>query len=207
MNFLHQIPLIKLYNLQFLTGNRARQYALLTYILENNIVHWEDVNFTPSFAVCSSDDLIHLDFFADWLVGFTSTFNFILKFTSIFSIGLVATILGFTNYELESSLFIPLSQAVLVSSQVDNNTKPKKTQKSKVGESVCTDLVVWGTNLRSTVVSGRITKQVRDMIVLAPYQYSVIVGLLLSDGTFWKGSTNKSQACGAIRVKTIFSPL
>ena len=33
------IPLIKLYNLQFLTINRDRQYALLNYILENNIVH------------------------------------------------------------------------------------------------------------------------------------------------------------------------
>jgi hypothetical protein len=33
------IPLINLYNLEFLTVNRAKQYALLTHILGNNIVH------------------------------------------------------------------------------------------------------------------------------------------------------------------------
>ncbi|KAG0632550.1 putative intron-encoded endonuclease [Tuber brumale] len=40
------IPLIKLYNLQFLTYNRICQYALLTYILENNF-------FSPLIPVCS----------------------------------------------------------------------------------------------------------------------------------------------------------
>lgn len=44
------------------------------------------------------------------------------------------------------------------------------------------DLVLWGTNLGSTVGSGRITKVERSMIKLAPFQFSVIIGLLLSDG-------------------------
>jgi hypothetical protein len=35
---------------------------------------------------------------------------------------------------------------------------------------------------RGTVGAGRFTKQVSDMIKLPLYQYSVIVGLLLSDG-------------------------
>lgn len=65
------IPLIKLYNLQFLTVNRAKQYALLLHIIENNIVHWENVQFTPSITLLSVNDIINLDFFADWLVGFT----------------------------------------------------------------------------------------------------------------------------------------
>jgi hypothetical protein len=43
-------------------------------------------------------------------------------------------------------------------------------------------LVVWGTNLASNVGSGRFTKQVSNMIVLPPYQKSVIIGLILSDG-------------------------
>jgi hypothetical protein len=42
--------------------------------------------------------------------------------------------------------------------------------------------VVWDTNLGSTVGSGRITKQESEMIKLPLYQYSVIVGLILSDG-------------------------
>lgn len=43
-------------------------------------------------------------------------------------------------------------------------------------------LVIWGTNLSSSVGIGRITKQESNMIKLPSYQKSVIVGLLLSDG-------------------------
>ena len=43
-------------------------------------------------------------------------------------------------------------------------------------------LVVWGTNLTSTVGMGRITKQESNMIRFPYYQKSVIIGLLLSDG-------------------------
>ena len=48
--------------------------------------------------------------------------------------------------------------------------------------SPCTDLVVWGKNIPSGVGWGRHTKQERNMITIPSYQYSVIVGLLLSDG-------------------------
>lgn len=44
------------------------------------------------------------------------------------------------------------------------------------------DLVLWGSNLGSMEGSGRLTKTERNMIKLAPFQYSVIVGVLLSDG-------------------------
>ena len=43
-------------------------------------------------------------------------------------------------------------------------------------------LVVWGTNLTSLVGFGRLTKQESNIIELPPYQFSVIIGLLLSDG-------------------------
>jgi len=43
-------------------------------------------------------------------------------------------------------------------------------------------LVVWGANLTSLVGKGRLTKQERNMVKIAPYQMSVIIGLLLSDG-------------------------
>lgn len=48
-------------------------------------------------------------------------------------------------------------------------------------ETLNTNLVVWGTNLNSTTKSGRLTKQVRDIIELPSYQKSVVLGLLLSD--------------------------
>jgi len=45
-------------------------------------------------------------------------------------------------------------------------------------------MVVWGSNLSSTVGRGRVTNIVKNMIKLPPYQKGVVVGLLLSDGYF-----------------------
>ena len=60
------LPLIKEYNLQFLTSQRVKQFNLVSYILENGIIHWEDVNFKESqFIKTPSDKLVKLDFFAD----------------------------------------------------------------------------------------------------------------------------------------------
>jgi hypothetical protein len=69
--------------------------------------------------------------------------------------------------------------------------------KSIIPTSTCTDLVIWGNNLPSGVGWGRHTKQERNMIAIPPYQYSVIVGLLLSDG--WliiPGTTHISPRLG-----------
>ena len=58
-------------------------------------------------------------------------------------------------------------------------------------------LVVWGANLTSLVGNGRFTKQERNMIKLAPYQMSVIIGLLLSDGWLtFASKTNKNARLG-----------
>ena len=65
------IPLIKEYNIQFLTANRYKQFALLNHIIDNNIVHWENVDFNPVECQSSVESLLNLDFFAHWVVGFT----------------------------------------------------------------------------------------------------------------------------------------
>lgn len=66
------LPLIKKFNLNFLTFQRVKQFALVNYILENSITHWNDVNFyVPEFSVIPANELVKLNFFADWLVGFT----------------------------------------------------------------------------------------------------------------------------------------
>jgi hypothetical protein len=52
-----------------------------------------------------------------------------------------------------------------------------------------TDLVIWGENLSSGIGWGRLTKQESNMIVIPPYQYSIIVGLILSDGWLIKASS------------------
>lgn len=65
------LPLMKLYDLQFLTFNRIKQFALLNYILDNNIVHWGNVKFTSTVLNLSEEDILNLHFFTDWLIGFT----------------------------------------------------------------------------------------------------------------------------------------
>lgn len=57
-------------------------------------------------------------------------------------------------------------------------------------------LVVWGTNLPSNVGSGRFTKQISNMIKFPPFEHSVIVGWLLSDGWLFIGNTNKNARLG-----------
>ena len=66
------LPFIKEHNLLFLTTQRVKQFALVNYILENSITHWENVTFKePEFIGKPVHDLVKLDFFGDWLVGFT----------------------------------------------------------------------------------------------------------------------------------------
>lgn len=65
------IPLIKKYELKFLTSNRFCQYDLLNYIIDNNIIHWENVKYTPTMPSYSVQHLLNLSFFVNWVVGFT----------------------------------------------------------------------------------------------------------------------------------------
>nr|YP_009568458.1 hypothetical protein [Drechslerella brochopaga]QBL02539.1 hypothetical protein [Drechslerella brochopaga] len=54
----------------------------------------------------------------------------------------------------------------------------------------CLNLTIWGVNLPSSVGTGIISKQERNMIKLPSFQYSVVVGLILSDG--WLSNSNRS---------------
>jgi len=83
------VPLIKSYNLQFLTFNRVKQYSLLNYIIDNQIIHWENVKFNTNLVGCEApstsltegfnfpvaalgvESLLKLDFFVNLVVGFT----------------------------------------------------------------------------------------------------------------------------------------
>lgn len=66
--------------------------------------------------------------------------------------------------------------------QTDSINKINNHVRGKKNYSSSTELVIWGKHLPSLVGIGRHTKQERNMISIPPYQYSVIVGLLLSDG-------------------------
>lgn len=54
------------------------------------------------------------------------------------------------------------------------------------------EVIVWGSNMSSGIGTGRISRQLAEMYQFTSYQYSVIIGLILSDGwiIFSKGSTN-----------------
>jgi LAGLIDADG DNA endonuclease family/LAGLIDADG endonuclease len=76
-----------------------------------------------------------------------------------------------------------------------NNLNLQK--RTNIPTSMCTDLEIWGKNLPSGIGWGKLTRQESKMVAVPPYQYSVIVGLLLSDG--WlviPSSTNISPRLG-----------
>lgn len=64
-------------------------------------------------------------------------------------------------------------------------------------------LVVWGQNLTSSVGKGRFTKAVSEMIQLTPYNKSVVVGLVLSDG--WITSSTKSNKNSRLGIQQSLS--
>ena len=71
-----------------------------------------------------------------------------------------------------------------------------------------TNLVLWGTNLSSSLGNRRITKQESNMIKLPPYQYSVVIGLLLSDGWLtFSNSRNTNARLGFLQSATNFNYL
>jgi hypothetical protein len=65
------IPLKKYYNLKFLTYNRSTQFKLLMYVLDNNIIYWDEIkdlknNMGENYIIILCSDLIKLDWFKSW---------------------------------------------------------------------------------------------------------------------------------------------
>ena len=65
-------------NIQFLNYNRRKQYFLFNYIINNNIIHWEDLNleeinnlFLKSNKILTFTEIINLPYFNNWFTGFT----------------------------------------------------------------------------------------------------------------------------------------
>lgn len=127
------IPLIKLYNLQFLTLNRVNQYSLLSYIIDNNIIHWEDVNFkNPVYVVKSEQDLIKLDYFASWVVGFIiaeSSFGIKSKGSAFFSVKQK----GLDNYNIIKGICLLIAEREAKPIKADAADCYQLTLSSKLG--------------------------------------------------------------------------
>ena len=75
----------------------------------------------------------------------------------------------------------------------------KRSPESPVAEKVpafTKSIVIWGTNLTSTV-GIKFTRKQLVMVQLAPYQYNVIIGILLSDGWLeFSSKANKNARWG-----------
>jgi hypothetical protein len=64
----------------------------------------------------------------------------------------------------------------------------------KSNENTCTSIVVWGSIMGSGIYSSlKFTKIVRQMFTFTEYVFSVIIGIILSDG--WLGIDQTWKKC------------
>ena len=69
-------PLLIYHNIFFLTSNRRKQFDLALFIFKNDIKYFEDLpyldNLSSNFNLpVNASDYLKLDFYRNWLVGFT----------------------------------------------------------------------------------------------------------------------------------------
>jgi hypothetical protein len=83
-----------------------------------------------------------------------------------------------------------LRQPSLKNNKVNNQNPAKQGGESPNNSN--TKIVIWGSNLESGLGVGRITKNIAAMYGLPSLQYSVIVGLLLSDAWLHKNTPAKN---------------
>jgi hypothetical protein len=72
--------------------------------------------------------------------------------------------------------------------------KPHLPSKSEDGTSESQALVVYGTNLGNSIGKRRLTQLVSSMYILHPYQMSVAIGVLMSDGYFYYSGHKKNAS-------------
>lgn len=187
-------PLFIYNNIFFLTNTRIGQFNLAMYILKNDIkLHSEisDVNNVPFvFEIPKNPvDYTLLPFFKNWIVGFTcpSKYPGVVEFVQ-------ANPLTYKRVKKDFKLLCSNKESyhfirrLYLLKQRETNAMKKRHYSTYITKR--TDMVVWGSNLSSTAGSGRNTNIVKNMIVLPPFQKSVIVGILLSDGNL---SSSKSH--------------
>lgn len=75
-------PLLIYHNIHFLTKVRSEQYYKALYIMKNDIKLFSDIpnNSFSDLNILSSKDILRLNFFENWLVGFTiAEGSFVIK--------------------------------------------------------------------------------------------------------------------------------
>ena len=113
------IPLMRKYNLSFLTSQRIKQFEKVNYIISNSIIRWKDFNILKikKHKNKSVTDLLNLDFFPSWLVGFTiaeGSFGFKRNKSAFYNIKQK----GLINYSIIKAI------GLLITGKVPNEVKP-----------------------------------------------------------------------------------
>lgn len=86
------IPMLETYNINFLTNKRQKQYLLLKYIIDNNIIYYDDIiknnNKIKDYINKNiiKNEFNKLNYIYDWLFGFTmAEGSFIIKKSGAFN--------------------------------------------------------------------------------------------------------------------------
>lgn len=181
-------PLLIYHKIFFLTLTRTDQFNLAFYILKNDIKMYNEIpnitNIPTVFEIPQNPlDYTLLDFFKNWIVGFTcsSLYPGVVEFTKSNPITYKRVKKDFKKLCPNRVSYNNLKRYYLIQ-QREINAMNKKRYSTYTVKPKNTDIVVWGSNLSSTAGTGRLTNIVKNMIALPPYQKSVIVGILLSDG-------------------------
>jgi len=180
-------PLFIYHNLYFLTETREAQFDKVMFILQNNIKKYSEL--PDKFPVycnlpVTAEDYSKLDFFPNWIVGFTIASN------KSFKLKCSKNMLSKNLFKLVKSF--NLNQTSLVGAW--SLPKPQlakgstfRTYSTNTINNNCRACVKFGDNLTSNVGYPKFTKLINNTITLPPYYQGIVVGLILSDGWFHKG--------------------
>lgn len=156
-------PLLIHHGIFFLTETRKAQFDLAMLILKNDkkvydqIPAREDIPATFELPKTASD-YANLAFFKNWIVGFTMPSNYpgVVQFTKESPLTYKRVKAEFKKIFSDRDSYNYLKRMLKNRNKnvrhYSTNVKPKNTQ-----------LVVWGSNLNSTVGTGRLTKIEKNM--------------------------------------------
>lgn len=161
-------PLLIHNNIFFLTDTRINQFNLAMHILKNDIKMFDQIpskdNIEDVFKLpkdAKGYTLLH--FFKNWIVGFTFPWLYpgVIEFAQ-------KNPLTYNRVKKDYKKIISRREGFNYLKQILKQQERIRRYSTYTVKPKNTDLVVWGSNLSSTVGTGRVTKVVKNMIVLPP---------------------------------------
>jgi hypothetical protein len=82
--------------------------------------------------------------------------------------------------------------SILIGSLLGDGTMEKFSSTLSFRNTNCKAIVVWGTNLGTIINKNKLNNQIKSMMKLPSFHKSVVVGLILSDGSLPPSKFNKN---------------